>query len=74
MKIEYSNRAVANLGKISADTRRSFGNRVAQVLASRILAIIDQISREPSSAPEVFQRPGMHLVPLIRYPFKIFCL
>lgn len=72
MKVEYSNRAVANLRKISADSRRAFGDRVAGALESRIRAVIDRISRDPFSAPEVEQRPGLHVVRLIRYFFKIF--
>ena len=72
MKVEYSNRAVADLHKISADSRRAFGDRVAQALGERIRAVIDLISREPLSAPEVEQRPGLHVATLVRYPFKIF--
>jgi plasmid stabilization system protein ParE len=72
MKVEYSNRAVADLRKISADSHSAFGNRVAEALEARIRAVIDRISRNPLSAPEVEQRPGVHVVPLIRYPFKIF--
>ena len=72
MKIEYSNRAVANLRKISADSRHAFGDRVAQALEERIRGVIDLISKEPLSAPEVEQRPGLHVAVLGRYPFKIF--
>ena len=72
MKIEYSRRAVADLRKISADSRSTFGDRVAETLEARIRAVINRISRDPLSAPEVEQRPGMHVVPLIRYPFKVF--
>lgn len=72
MKVEYSNRAVANLRKISADSRRAFGDRVAQALEGRIRAIIDLISREPLSMPKVEQRPGLHVAVLGRYPFRIF--
>jgi len=72
MKVEYSNRAVADLHKISADSRRSFGDRAAEALELRIRAIVDRIGRDPLSAPEVEQRPGVHVVPLVRYPFKIF--
>jgi plasmid stabilization system protein ParE len=32
MKVEYSNRAVADLRKISADSGRAFGDRVAEAL------------------------------------------
>ena len=72
MKVEYSNRALADLRKISADSRRAFGDRVAEGLEARIRAVIDRISRNPLSAPEIEQRPGVHVVPLARYPFKIF--
>jgi len=72
MNVEYSNRAVADLRKISADSRRTFGERVSEALRVRIRAVIDRISREPLSAPEVEQRPGVRVVQLVRYPFKIF--
>ncbi|MGA8816529.1 MAG: type II toxin-antitoxin system RelE/ParE family toxin [Xanthobacteraceae bacterium] len=72
MKVEYSSRAVANLHKISADSRRTFGDRTTQALEGRIRAVIDLISREPLSAPAVEQRPGLRVATLIRYPFKIF--
>jgi toxin ParE1/3/4 len=72
MKVEYSNRALADLRKISADSRRAFGDRVAESLETRIRALIERISKDPLSAPEIEQRPGVHVVPLIRYPFKIF--
>jgi toxin ParE1/3/4 len=72
MKVEYSNRAVADLRNISADTRRAFGDRVAEALEARIRAVVEHISRQPWIAPEVEQRPGLHVAPLVRYPFKIF--
>jgi plasmid stabilization system protein ParE len=72
MKVEYSNRAVADLRKISADSRRAFGDRVAEALEARIRVVVEHISRQPWIAPEVEQRPGLHVAPLVRYPFKIF--
>ncbi len=72
MKVEYSKRAVADLRKISADSRRAFGDSVAEALEIRIRTLIDSIGRNPLSAPEIEQRPGVHVVPLARYPFKIF--
>ena len=72
MRVEYSRRAVADLRKISVDSRRTFGDRVAEALESRIRTVVDLVSREPLSTPEVEQRPGLHVVPLTRYPFKIF--
>jgi toxin ParE1/3/4 len=72
MKIEYSERAVADLRKIAADSHEMFGDLVAEALETRIRAVVDRIARDPLSAPEVGQRPGLHVVPLIRYPFKVF--
>jgi toxin ParE1/3/4 len=72
MKVEYSNRAVADLRKISADTRRLFGDDAAQALERRIERVINQIGTNPLSAPEVEQRPGLRVIPLVPYPFKIF--
>lgn len=72
MKVEYAERAVADLRKIAADSRRAFGDHVAEAIEARIRAVVDRVSRDPLSAPEVEQRPGLHVVPLIRYPFKVF--
>jgi toxin ParE1/3/4 len=72
MRIEYSQRAVADLRKISADSPRAFGERVAEALEARIRSVAERIAREPLSSPEVEQRPGMRVAPLVRYPFKIF--
>ena len=72
MKVEYSNRALADLRKLSAGSQATFGHRVAAALETRIRAIVEQIRQAPESAPRVEQRPGVHVVPLIRYPYKIF--
>jgi hypothetical protein len=45
MKVEYTNRAVTDLRKISAGSRRVFGDRVAEELEVRIQSVIDRISR-----------------------------
>jgi plasmid stabilization system protein ParE len=72
MKLEYSNRALADLRKLSAGSQATFGHRVAAALETRIRAIVEQIRQAPESAPRVEQRPGVRVVPLIRYPYKIF--
>jgi plasmid stabilization system protein ParE len=50
MRVEYSKRAVADLHKISAESRRGFGHRAAEALEARIRAVVDHISREPRPA------------------------
>lgn len=72
MKVEFTNRAVGDLRKISAQSRKEFGAPVAAALELRIRNVVEQISSAPESAPRVEQRSGMRVVQLVRYPFKIF--
>jgi toxin ParE1/3/4 len=71
MKVEYSKRAAADLRKVSADSR-GFGDAVAAAVELRIRTIIAHIAARPHAAAKVIERPGMHVIPLIRYPYKIF--
>ncbi len=71
MKVEYSNRFVADLHKIAADSL-SFGEAVAAAVEDRIRAVISHIAENPKAAQRVADQPGIHVVPLIRYPYKIF--
>jgi plasmid stabilization system protein ParE len=72
MKVEFSVRAVRDLREIAAYSRRQFGDRVTAALELRIRDTIALIGQAPESAPRVEQRPGMRVMPLIRYPFRIF--
>ena len=72
MKVEFTNRAIADLRKISAQSRKEFGDRVAAALAVRIRSVVEQIGDAPESAARVEQRPSMRVLPLVRYPFKVF--
>jgi toxin ParE1/3/4 len=72
MKIEYSRRAVSDLRALAADSHREFGEKAARAIEARIRAVIERIRREPLSAQAVTERPGVHVVPLVRYPYKIF--
>jgi len=38
----------------------------------RIRGLVEHISTDPLSTPEIEQRPDLQVVPLVRYPFKIF--
>ena len=71
MKVEYSNRATADLRKASADSL-AFGNVVAAALEARIQGVVAHIAEHPEAAKRVAERPGVHVVPLIRYPYRIF--
>ena len=71
MKVEYSARAVADLRKLSADSL-AFGEAVAAAVETRLHRIIAHIETHPEAAQRVAERPGVHVVPLVRYPYKIF--
>ena len=71
MKVEYSNRAVVDLRKIASDSR-AFGNAVVRAVEARIHEAVAYVAEHPEAAPPVLDRPGMRVMPLIRYPYKIF--
>jgi plasmid stabilization system protein ParE len=71
MRVEYSIRATADLRKVSADSL-AFGETVAAAVEMRIREIVIQLANAPESAPRVVERPGVRVVPLVRYPYKIF--
>jgi toxin ParE1/3/4 len=72
MKVEYSRRALADLAKAGLDSRASFGFVVAEAVERRIREAIAQIEGAPGSSRELSARPGVHVVPLVKYPYKIF--
>jgi toxin ParE1/3/4 len=45
---------------------------ISRAFGKRLRSVITRIGAWPKSAPEVKDRPGVHMVPLIRYPYKIF--
>ena|SRR5882757_7157395 len=72
MKVEYSNRAIADLRKLSADSRAMFGDATALALETRIRDVVAYISENPEGAPQVTERTGVRMFPLTHYPYKIF--
>jgi plasmid stabilization system protein ParE len=71
MRVEYSKRAVSDLRKIAADSR-TYGDAVTAAVAARIRDIVAYIADHPEAAPPIAGRPGMRVMPLMRYPYKIF--
>jgi len=71
MKVEYTNQALADLRRIAADSR-AFGEDVAIAVELRIRTVVERVAQHPKTAAPVAERPGMRVVPLIRYPYKIF--
>ena len=45
---------------------------MARALEIRIREVVELIAKYPEAAPPVLDRPGMRVMPLIRYPYKIF--
>ena len=72
MRVEYSNRAVADLRKISADSKAVFGDDVASALEKRIQDVVAYISENPEGAPRVTDRVNVRMFPLTYYPYKLF--
>jgi hypothetical protein len=71
MRVGYTKRATDDLRRVSKESR-AFGGSLAAAVETRIREIVVRISERPKVAARVIERPGMHVVPLIRYPYKIF--
>jgi plasmid stabilization system protein ParE len=63
--------ARADLDDILAYTKDNFPGQL-QKLEDRIKQVIARIERYPKSAPALTQHRTVRVVPLIRYPFRIF--
>ncbi len=72
MRIEYSKRAITDLQKIAAYYDRSGNSAVAERIAARIQEVVVQITGSPLSGRSVVQRPGVRVVLLLGYRYKIF--
>jgi toxin ParE1/3/4 len=72
MRVDYSKRAIADLRNIAAYYARSGNPAVAERIAERIQEVVARIAASPLSGRPVAQRPGVRVVPLLRYSYKIF--
>jgi len=71
VKVEYSGQATDDLRKAAKESR-AFGQASAAAVEARFREIIAHIAEHPEAAVRVVERPGMRVIPLIRYPYKIF--
>jgi len=71
MKSVWTEAALADLDNALAYTRIHFPQSLA-ALEARVRATVARIEHWPESAREVENRPGVRVVPLIRYPYRIF--
>ena len=72
MKVVISRRALADLDKIEAYYTKNASLRVSKIVEQRIFEVIDRISQAPQSAPLVSQRRRTRVVPVVKFPFRIF--
>lgn len=50
----------------------SYGPEMTEAVEARLRHLLDHIRREPNAAPRIEERPGVRVIPLIKYPYKIF--
>jgi len=71
MKVIYTEPALQELDAILTYIK-SENPRAAVAVETRIRAVVARIANYPESARRVLQRPAVRVIPLVRYPYKIF--
>ena len=71
MKVVYTTEALADLDGILSYIANHYP-AISAAFQNRLRAAVTRVWRWPESAQEVAERPGVRVVPLIRYPYKIF--
>lgn len=71
MKVTFTDAARIDLDELLAYTKQHYPS-VVPALERRIHIVIARVARRPESARTVQGRPGVRVVPLLRYPYKIF--
>ena len=72
MNVEYSKRAVSDLRQIAAYHARSDDVGVGEKIAAGIRELVSRIAQAPQRGRPVAQRPGVRVILLVRYRYKIF--
>jgi toxin ParE1/3/4 len=72
MKLRYAPHARVDLDYIANHSRSTFGPDAAAALRTYIRAAVARIAGMPESGEAVPERPGVRVVALVRYPFRIF--
>jgi len=71
MRVVLTDEALRDLDAILAYTATHHPTAAA-ALTRRLQATLRRIGEWPESAPTVAGQPGIRMVPLVRYPFRIF--
>lgn len=71
MKVRYTEAATRDLDDILTFMAHYYP-AVAGRFESRLDAALQRIAAWPESAPQVVERPGIRIVPLVPYPYRLF--
>jgi toxin ParE1/3/4 len=71
MRIVFTDEALRDLDEI-LDFIAAHYPTIVSPFQQRLRTVLQRVRKWPKSAEEVEQRPGVRVVPLIRYPYKIF--
>ena len=71
MRVVYTDEALENLDEILSYIASNYPT-VYAAFQNRLQSAVKRVSEWPDSAQEVAERPGVRVVPLIRYPYKVF--
>lgn len=71
MRVVYTHQALADLDTILEFIGSNYPTAYAG-FELRMAMIARRIGRWPDSAEQVAGRPGVRVVPMIRYPYKVF--
>lgn len=71
MKVVFTEEALQNIDEILAYTSNHYPAAYG-ALVVRLPSVIARVAEWPDSAQEVKERPGVRVVPLVRYPYKVF--
>jgi plasmid stabilization system protein ParE len=72
MKVDYTNRAVADLLSITAYYEGVGSPGVGARIAAQIDEVVERIAAWPESGKLVMKGQGLRVIPLRRYPYLIF--
>ncbi len=72
MKFEYSKRAVSDLRRIADYHTRLDDPRVGERIGARIREVVAGLAPSPERGRPVVQRPGVRVVLLLQFRYKIF--
>jgi plasmid stabilization system protein ParE len=71
MKVVYTEEALRNLEEIHDYIRENYP-AISEAFQLRLRFVVARIAKWPESAQEVAAQSGVRVVPLVRYPYKVF--